>query len=355
MICDKERPTEEMIRKAWEDNKDGGGIAWRAEENGKKEVHWKKGLDLPTLRTLINETPFPYIAHFRTSSVGGVRGSLTHPFPIEESGANFISGKTTGLVLFHNGHWHKWREIMFEAVIKFGKAIPKGKWSDTRAIAWLTSIYGMGFLDLIDEKTVAFGPNTMEVCTGTGWVEVHGVMCSQNTFMSRYIHNTSSTTCSQSGCFRTHNLDSEGLCYEHSKIKLCVWHDCKKISVGNSNYCEEHKLKFGGARQTSAFPPLVGATVQVTSSEIGPRRLAAGDMTPLPAEPGGAQLIGPFAGLAAAEELYKVMGADGERMVSKRFLNKVRHWYENNVDQKKLSKEQKVLFGKASSAILIRA
>lgn len=214
----EDRPTNEMIEKAWDRNKDGGGVAYRG-KNGK--VVWKKGLNFPEMKQFCQEMPTPSVAHFRVASCGGVRPALTHPFPIDVSTSTALEGETDGYVLFHNGDWKRWDEIALQAAVAKGIPIPVGKWSDSRAIAWLMSIYGHGFMELLPtQKGVAFGPKDMDIFTGGGWKKINNVWCSNDYFLSTAVGYSGGwqgggTMCYYPRCTRTDNLDLDHRCPEH--------------------------------------------------------------------------------------------------------------------------------------------
>lgn len=181
MVIGKTRPTDEMVTRAWDHNRDGAGIAWREGD----EVVYKKGImNLDEIRPLIKKVPTPAVVHFRVASVGGVRKSLTHPFPVSKKTDLSLEGRTKGNLLFHNGHWGAWDDKALDAAIAADVQIPDGEWSDTRAIAWMVSIYGLGFMELLtQQKGVVFGPNTMKVFTGRdGWDKINDVWCSNDNF-----------------------------------------------------------------------------------------------------------------------------------------------------------------------------
>lgn len=182
-IVDKERPTPEQVDRMWGDNPAGAGIAWR--EGG--YVRWRKGLNLPEIQEAIASAPLQFVAHFRIPSSGGGSNVLTHPFPIDKEVPLALEGKTKGFVLFHNGTWSRWKECTMEAAARFKTKIPSGKWSDTRGMAWMAHHYGLGVLELIEEKCVAFGPNDFEIVKGvSGWTRVDGFWVS-NTFWERSV------------------------------------------------------------------------------------------------------------------------------------------------------------------------
>lgn len=203
MVIGNTRPSDEMVKRAFEHNKDGAGIAWRE----KDEVVWKKGImQIDEIMALIKKVPTPAIAHFRVASVGGVRKSLTHPFLINKSAKLQLEGRTKEDLLFHNGHWTPWDDKALDAAIAANVPIPEGEWSDTRAIAWLVSIYGIGFMELLtQQKGVIFGPNKLKVFTGRdGWDKINDVWCSNDYFWkgsgrssNAYSRLCRTTTCSE--------------------------------------------------------------------------------------------------------------------------------------------------------------
>lgn len=138
------RPKEEYIRNGFSNHPDGTGIAWH--ENG--EVHYKKNLTVDEAIKMAAELPVGYIIHFRWASVGGKDKSLIHPFPIRKDVPLAESG-TAKSVLFHNGHWEQWNNVLVNH-LSSRITLPRGKWSDTRAIAFLVSVHGQGILKLIE-------------------------------------------------------------------------------------------------------------------------------------------------------------------------------------------------------------
>ena len=171
--------TEKQAEQMWEANSHGAGVAWREKEEktGKILVRWEKGLELEQLQKLITEIPKPYIAHFRIPSAGGDVDALTHPFTIDKVASTELSGKTPGRVLFHNGHWGQWKAELMTAARGKGD-LPLGKWSDSRAMAYMAYVYGLGVLELIDEKVVAFGPKDIEVFNASSWSKVEDLWVS---------------------------------------------------------------------------------------------------------------------------------------------------------------------------------
>ncbi len=233
VIVKDKRPTVEMVNSMWEKNSDGAGIAWRDTVDGKKVVKWEKGLELTEIQELCAEVPMPYVAHFRIASVGGVVPALTHPFPIEEHHlCAQLEGTTTGSVLFHNGHWNSWKTAVVEGAAGFGKRIPKGvnRWSDSQAMAWLTRLYSVGFLELLDEKTVIFGPTMMEITKGNAWTKVDDIWVSNDFFTKKHYNHPGMTAmgtatsgyrvCRYGQCNRTDSLNADGKCPTHATPAL---------------------------------------------------------------------------------------------------------------------------------------
>lgn len=179
-IVNKVRPTPEQVERMFKANDHGGGVAWRE----KGVVKWKKGLDLAQMQELIATLPLTtFIAHFRIASSGAQIKALCHPFPIEAKVDLALEGETKGYVLFHNGHWANWKDFSQQTALRMAKPIPLGSWSDTRALAWAAHNYGLGILEMIDEKVVAFGPNDLEVSRGKdGWDDVGGIWCSNKSW-----------------------------------------------------------------------------------------------------------------------------------------------------------------------------
>lgn len=186
MVAKKTRPTEEMVERAFGHNHDGFGIAWweRAEGAEGAEVVWKKGvMEVEEAKRLCREIPLPYCAHFRMASVGGVKPELTHPFRINETASLELEGRTTESVLFHNGHWNPWADKALEAAIHSDTPIPIGNWSDTRAMAWMISLYGPGFMELLTtQKGVIMTAQKLSVFTAGGWDKINDVWCSNDYF-----------------------------------------------------------------------------------------------------------------------------------------------------------------------------
>lgn len=191
---DSPRPSESMVGRMYLANEYGAGIAWREEKDGKKVVRWKKGLSMEDAQKLVQEVPKPFVIHFRIPSCGGPHKSLNHPFPVDHDAGLYFDGETEGSVLFHNGTWGDWRKFSLDTASRQPEKFPIGRWSDSRAMAWCASIYGLGILELINEKVIVFGPEKIDIF-GDGWDEEEGVFVSNKGWKHRqwppYKSNTS--------------------------------------------------------------------------------------------------------------------------------------------------------------------
>lgn len=306
------RPSPEMVAKMFTRNSDGAGIAWREpEESGKLdsdgqpvlEVVWKKGLTLPEVQKLVVTVPLPFVVHFRVSSCEKpARKSLTHPFPIEEDAPVWLNGRTEGYVLFHNGHHGEWKKDLKDTLKSFGKKLPDGKFSDTRAMALMCSLYGKGYMDLIEEKGIAFGPDDIEMFWGAGWDKVDGVWCSNKYFTSATVNQNdltgayayAPTPTVRPTVISNPYTPAPPATIVHRRNVMCRAASCiEQEALNAEGYCPQH----------------AGFTVGVTKQPA--------NTTPLPNdEPGGARRENPFAWLKLMEERHKA-GEVGKRQVKR--------------------------------------
>lgn len=254
-IVDNTRPTDKMVAQMYQANKYGAGIAWREKQKlkGKKAeesvVRWKKGLDLEEIQELVRTLPIPFIAHFRIPSCGPDVKELNHPFPITEGAEMYLDGVIPGWVLFHNGTWHRWKDMLFDSCLKAGIKIPKGPWSDTRAMALVVKKLGLHALEFIDERTVAFGPEKGDCrINGNGWSRVavdggikkEGVLVSNEGWTNVHV----STACSVTDDDYADEMAYGGMGHINL-MKKCHYtntHDgaCTSYSLCNGIYCFEH-------------------------------------------------------------------------------------------------------------------
>lgn len=217
MLVNRTRPTEEMVERAWDANKDGAGIAWREGRGDDAEVVWKKGImDVKEIKELVAKVPTPFVVHFRVASCGGVKQTLTHPFIISEKAPLMLEGRTKGAVLFHNGHWSGWNDKALDAAIHSNTKLPEGSdWSDTRAMAWMVHIYGPELIDLLStQKGIIMSPQKFNIFTGNGWEKINEVWCSNDYFWKgrRHVTHYTGRTCRVGKCTRTAQAGKD-LCY----------------------------------------------------------------------------------------------------------------------------------------------
>lgn len=141
LVCPpKVRPDMATLQACWDANPHGAGMAWR--ERG--EVRWLKTNDVKEIYDIAKLKHGEIVIHFRIASVGGVSDDLRHPFPVSKRSGLASSGSAKA-VLFQNGTWGGYSEALRFAESE-GHKIPEGKMSDSRAAAFLCSIYGHDFL-----------------------------------------------------------------------------------------------------------------------------------------------------------------------------------------------------------------
>lgn len=241
MLANDTRPTEEMVEKAFSSNGHGGGVAWRdLDAEGKPEVRWAKGLDLEEMKERCASMPLPFVAHFRIASCGGQSPALCHPFPIDGRVPLFLEGKTKGYVLFHNGHWAEWKSFTKETALKKGAKIPTGKWSDSRAMALAAFHYGLGILEMIDEKVIAFGPEDLEIFS-TGWSKPTGIETSLYVSNKHWEHSGGNWRQTRGNSDWEGSMDGYEWCGGAQEI--CREVKCNKRKYMNTDFCFEHQPK----------------------------------------------------------------------------------------------------------------
>ena len=174
-IAEDKRIESDDVARMYETNNAGAGIAWRH----KGQIIWRKGLNLQEIKDLCAALPLPYVAHFRIPTCGGPYSGLCHPFPITEDVSLELQGKTDGEVLFHNGHWTQWKDVVLKAIIESGGKIktPYGRWSDSRALAFMAHHFNYSIVELIDERVAIFGPKVLQIF-GSTWTRTDGILVS---------------------------------------------------------------------------------------------------------------------------------------------------------------------------------
>lgn len=158
---DGEWPSDEILRAGVTQNKDGIGIAYSTGE----KVQYYKGITFERLMEFKEQGVTHGIIHFRMTSSGPTIPQLCHPFPVSKKTGLQLEGQVNQ-VLAHNGHWGQWEKAVLENIKH--AVMPKGAMSDTRAMAWLTGIHGMGFLRILDEKVLVLTAKYMYQF-GKGW------------------------------------------------------------------------------------------------------------------------------------------------------------------------------------------
>lgn len=171
------RLTEEQIRNAQSNHPDGAGCAWW-ESDG---AHFKKGLTIDETIKLSKELPLGSCFHWRWSSVGGKGEELIHPFTISQD----VPLKQEGVakrLLFHNGHFGAWNQILINHLSNRA-VLPRGNWSDTRAIAYLVHTHGAHILQLLDCGKFVVMENNQNLTYGD-FIEDGGVLFSNSSYKS---------------------------------------------------------------------------------------------------------------------------------------------------------------------------
>ena len=184
-------------------NKHGGGIAWVSGD----KVHYKKNLDAKEMMKVIkNEARLPAIVHFRIASVGHIVPELCHPFPIEDGVTTKLHG-ITDKVLFHNGTWDSWKDTLLQSLISTNKKLPKGYWSDSRAMAYIANEHDESVLNLVDGKIAVLSVKGIKKY-GSGWVDVDKNSCSNNYFIPSTITDKTSYS-SIASLYKEYGIEKE--------------------------------------------------------------------------------------------------------------------------------------------------
>ncbi len=180
LVCPKEvRPDFDTLAACEAANPHGGGIAWR---DG-KHVVWRKSDDVREIHRLATAKG-EIVIHFRIASVGAVCAELRHPFPVDYRASLKARGKAKA-VLFQNGTWAGWRKSL-EFAESEGHRIPSGPMSDSRAAAWLCSIYGHNFLAKCEPSRWVYFSHQETALFGQ-WHQRHGISFSNLYWESRRV------------------------------------------------------------------------------------------------------------------------------------------------------------------------
>ena len=179
IVCKDKIPSTKTMNQANNTNSDGIGVAYRR----KGKVVVRKGLNVKQAHKLLGKVKLPAIVHFRMATAGGDSKELIHPFVIDNnSNIKELSYETTLPVLFQNGHYSDYNEKLLSFCVNNNIVVPTGPWSDTRAIALMTSELGKGLLQLINNSKFAVFSDTDLETFGDGWIEENGMMFSNKYF-----------------------------------------------------------------------------------------------------------------------------------------------------------------------------
>jgi len=174
--------TLEILKSAESMNPDGNGYATLI--NGK--VVFEKGISIESIWKKIQDKEIvsPCIIHCRITSIGRTTPSLCHPFVVNESSDNKMNGtiKSTETVLFHNGTFTGYKDLVLQTAMGSGRQLPKGDMSDTRGIAFVLQTLGTQALEYIDTGFNKFATlNAKQGLVKYGsWVDVDGISSSNN-------------------------------------------------------------------------------------------------------------------------------------------------------------------------------
>lgn len=186
-VCKDEIPPLEELA-AGAANDDGAGVAWIDTIKGRPRVRWHKGLkDENEVHEVVKDLKPPVLIHFRLATIGGKTPLLTHPFPLTERSPLDLQGNTVA-VLAHNGHWGKWDDTIKDLCARSGKRLPGGPWSDSRAMAWIVSNFGIGMLNITAEfqkVAVLHAVKGFSIINQSMWYEKKGWMQSSSTTTRR--------------------------------------------------------------------------------------------------------------------------------------------------------------------------
>jgi hypothetical protein len=272
LITEKDkRPTDIMLEKAWLQNPDLGGVAWRErDKKGKVVVRWQKGLQEKEWAEQVRTLPTPFVAHARIASAdgGGVSEELCHPFPVDEGISLALEGTSSRGVLFHNGNWKEWAPEIRLALYnnRNGAQLPPGRMNDTRAMAFMTHLYGDSFMELLPtQRGILFRPDGWEIFTGPGWKELNGVWCSNDLFIHKQ-----KPAAQTPGPVQQH--------FGGIAKNFCLVASCSRRDTDASGFCPLHTLPTPGQNNRTPLVVLaadITGTPEVSSAQPTPFRQAA--------------------------------------------------------------------------------
>ena len=198
MIRNGTKSNKADIKKMWDKNSDGAGVAW----NDGKKTHYIKGImNVERLIGILNNrniTKNDYVVHFRMASIGSKGQALTHPFLIDCKGSNPITYSGDKDLLIHNGHDAQILNRMIEAHTHNMVKIPSGEFSDTRATAVMSAHCGHELCGHISGKFVVITPK--EIITYGVFEEKDGAKYSNTSWQAFYGYVSGKPLTSSFGC-----------------------------------------------------------------------------------------------------------------------------------------------------------
>jgi hypothetical protein len=169
MVAQDKPLSRNMIKKAVARNKDGIGFAWIDGDR----VRYKKGVSVKEALALRKSLSLPYVFHARYTTEGKTIPELCHPFPVTRANSRRTSGKFKR-VLFHNGTWKSWASTVKKVEERYGATLPSGPMSDSRAMAFVVAVLGVGVLDMPHgQRYVLFDADGPQLF-GNGWSKWNG-------------------------------------------------------------------------------------------------------------------------------------------------------------------------------------
>jgi hypothetical protein len=213
MISTTGRPKKEYIENGFRNNPDGCGYSWFGDDG---LVHWKKNVTLEEAIKASEELPIGFCMHMRWASIGPVTPGLCHPFPITKNVSLALEGSAKA-VLYQNGTFQGYNNILMNH-LSSRLVMPRGPFSDSRAIAFLLSIHGVNLLKLLDSAG-KFVVQTEGKNLGFGdFIEESGMKYSNSGFRS-YTRGTGVTTGVQCGtsCYSGSQQSNGTTTYHHQR------------------------------------------------------------------------------------------------------------------------------------------
>ncbi|MCI4463314.1 MAG: hypothetical protein JHC30_03985 [Caldisericum sp.] len=148
-----ERFTEEELKKMWDSNPHGAGVAWL---QGKRVKVIKGIMSYEGLVAVYEKIPegAVHALHCRLRSAGEILPQLTHPFRVDKLDTLRLK-YTAEAVLFHNGTVSDWRSMFIAVLSAFTQRqreqiLSLKNLSDTYVASLLVNRFGIGILKHIE-------------------------------------------------------------------------------------------------------------------------------------------------------------------------------------------------------------